>query len=941
MNRAQQPSLCPEPALERLDKDFSSGNSESGVLRQRIQELERELAEIRDAAKVVRLSETRYRRFFEAAKDGILIVDPQTHKILEANPFVENLLGLSHNEMLGKELCELGLFTNRKSCTEIVEKVTNHGVLRIECAGVISRMSSRPLHLELVCNLHKEADHFILQCNIRDITIRRQAEEARIQIAAIVNSSQDAIISKNLQGVVTSWNPAAEKLFGYSAEEIIGQSITKIIPPSLQKEEAAIINKLKEGEVINHFATERVAKDGRHIQMLLTISPVRDADGVIIGASKIARDMTEQLRSEREHFETSQRLQALMNALPIGVSFSDDATCENITGNAAVLEQFEVKVDDNLSASAKDNHAPGRKVRFFKEGREISDAELPLQRAVHENRAIPPSEYEVELPSGRRWILEGSGAPIRDAAGNVIAGVSVTVDITERKRVEEALKESEQRFRNMADAAPVLVWVSGLDKVCNYFSKAWLDFTGRTLQQEIDDGWKASIHPDDRQGLLEVYEDAFDARLPFEAECRLLRHDGIYRWVLGRGVPRIGPDGTFNGFVGACVDIHDQKMANQTISLAHEAAELANRAKDQFLAALSHELRTPLSPVLMLCTEMEDADHLPEEVRKDFAMIRRNVELEARLIDDLLDLTRITEGKLALHLEPLHSQPLIEQTLEILRGDIEAKQLVVTLDFARPDPVIMGDPVRLQQVLWNILKNAVKFTSFGGWIKVRSWAENDSLRIAVEDSGMGITAAEMPRIFNAFSQGDDVAAARFGGLGLGLSISSLLMREHSGRIWAESPGRGKGSVFHLAIPIASDVPAQAIPRTPKALLPPHLRVLLVEDHRASRDTLNRLLKRRGHVVSCAENIAAARRLAATGEFDIVISDLGLPDGSGHDLMFELSRDYKLRGIALSGYGTVADVQRSMDAGFIDHLTKPLDIRQLDAALARVFSKPAA
>ncbi|MDB6138144.1 MAG: sensor hybrid histidine kinase, partial [Verrucomicrobiaceae bacterium] len=271
----------------------------------------------------------------------------------------------------------------------------------------------------------------------------------------------------------------------------------------------------------------------------------------------------------------------------------------------------------------------------------------------------------------------------------------------------------------------------------------------------------------------------------------------------------------------------------------------------------------------------------------------------------------------------------------------ESKQLTVKLDHASPDTLVRGDAVRLQQVLWNVLKNAVKFTPVNGSISVRSSVEAGFLHIECADSGMGITASEMPRIFDAFSQGDEASEARFGGLGLGLSISALLMKEHGGGIWAESPGRGKGSVFHLTVPLASPALVKSVKQAAKADALRSLRILLVEDHCASRNTLSRLLKRRGHEVSCAENLATARKLASTQKFDVLISDLGLPDGSGHDLMIELRRQWKLPGIALSGYGTSADVERSAKAGFFEHLTKPVDIHGLEEALARVFTEPSA
>ena len=383
-------------------------------------------------------------------------------------------------------------------------------------------------------------------------------------------------------------------------------------------------------------------------------------------------------------------------------------------------------------------------------------------------------------------------------------------------------------------------------------------------------------------------------------------------------------------------DATERKRAAAEIERQKASAEAANRAKDEFLAALSHELRTPLTPVLLLAAAMEQSGEVPAQIRKDFAMIRKNIELEARIIDDLLDLTRISHGKLTLNFGRADPQALIEHTLEILRNEIQAKRIGVTLEFAAVEHHVRADAVRLEQVFWNLLKNAVKFTPPGGRITIRSWNTGGLLNLAIADTGLGITAEELPRIFETFAQGDEAAAPRFGGLGLGLSISAVLVREHGGRIWGESPGRDQGATFHVELPLAVSSASVEVSQT--ALHPPAMepaRILLVEDHESTRETLARLLARRGHTVKCADGVAKALEIARCEKIDIVISDLGLPDGHGHDLMRELHREFDLPGIALSGYGMESDIATSKEAGFDEHITKPIDLPKLESAIQQI------
>ncbi|HXF11077.1 MAG TPA: ATP-binding protein, partial [Desulfuromonadaceae bacterium] len=389
----------------------------------------------------------------------------------------------------------------------------------------------------------------------------------------------------------------------------------------------------------------------------------------------------------------------------------------------------------------------------------------------------------------------------------------------------------------------------------------------------------------------------------------------------------------------------ERKRSETELKRARDEAEGANRAKDDFLAALSHELRTPLNPVLLLASDAAGNHELPPGVRTDFDTIRKNVELEARLIDDLLDISRITRGKLVMEMEPVNVHAALAAAVEKVQIEMMQKQIHFILKTDAPEFTVHGDAVRLQQVFWNLLKNAVKFTPVRGTITLETRADRDHMIIRVIDSGIGMAAGELAVVFEAFSQGERATAHQFGGLGLGLAISRSLVTSHSGQIQADSPGPGLGSTFTVTLPLLDPADLQNFRHrgrggaTARALHPDFrpLAILLVEDHEPTRNSLTQLLLRRRHKVITASTINEARDLAAKESFDLLISDIGLPDGSGVELMRELSVRHKVKGIALTGYGTEQDVINSQDAGFSAHLTKPVRIDSLDTTLAEIFA----
>jgi signal transduction histidine kinase len=463
-----------------------------------------------------------------------------------------------------------------------------------------------------------------------------------------------------------------------------------------------------------------------------------------------------------------------------------------------------------------------------------------------------------------------------------------------------------------------------------------------------------------RNVLLEPFGSAFplqlcDPEIP-DAETFLAR--ALAGWRL-RGVEAVleGPGGRLDlmlsagplwgtereveGSVITLMDITARRRVERELEQAWEAAAAMNEAKDRFLAMLSHELRTPLTPVLAVLSSLESQDpELQGRMGADLTMMRRNVELEARLIDDLLDLTRINHGKIELQRESMDLRQVVEHAVRTSCGEaIAAGRVQVVTELPAGDWRLWADGSRLTQVFCNLLNNAVKFTPEGGIIRVRLRREEAPPRLMVEvaDTGVGIEPDLLPRIFDAFEQGEP-GGTRRSGLGLGLAISKVIVELHGGELGVRSEGRDRGATFTARLPVVlplakEPAAAEESPSAPERVHPRHL--LLVEDHADTAEALADLLRGRGYQVTMAGSIAKALELANAPDgsrIDLVVSDLGLPDGSGLDLMRELSSRHGLSGIALSGYGMEDDLRKSHEAGFRKHLTKPVDVRVLEEAI---------
>ncbi len=585
----------------------------------------------------------------------------------------------------------------------------------------------------------------------------------------------------------------------------------------------------------------------------------------------------------------------------------------------------------------------------FADGDLIAEMKEVLQTLVSK-------EQQAYLPETRSWFI------VRILASrtveNIVDGVVVTfVNITALKQAEDTVRQSEERVRQLTDTMPQIAWTSRPDGTMDYANERVRHYRG--FQQRADGtwDWTAAVHPEDIERTMRAWERSVQTGEAYQMEHRLRLADGRWRWHLSRAVPIRDKQNRITKWSGTATDIHDLRTAQEELAAvkvsaerAKETAERANRAKDDFLAVLSHELRTPLAPVVATLESLQDDPRFDLDTRADLEMVHRNVELEARLIDDLLDVTRIERGKVELNRRPTDLGSILKQAVEVCMPDIEARKLEFGMDSRCGPYIVDGDAARLQQVFWNLLKNAVKFTPPGGCVGVRCCpAEEGYVCIEVGDSGEGIDPEVLPRLFSAFEQGGVRTTRQFGGLGLGLTISKTLVEMHGGTLSAGSEGKGKGATFTVTLPaIRGPLPAKSELPPPLAAgrqTPTHRRrILLVEDHADTARVMRRLLSAHGYEVQTAPDMATALHLAGDPQrdgFDLLISDLGLPDGNGLELMRTLRQQgLKMPGIALSGYGQEQDMAQSRQAGFVEHLVKPVCLPRLEEAIARILGEGA-
>lgn len=543
---------------------------------------------------------------------------------------------------------------------------------------------------------------------------------------------------------------------------------------------------------------------------------------------------------------------------------------------------------------------------------------------------------------GSRFWASVTITALRDKEGELLGFTQVIRDLTERKKAEDHLRQTKEQFRMLVEgveeyaiymldpAGRIVTWNSGAEKIKRYHAS---EIIGKSFACFYTAEDVAAGKP---QRNLEMARKKGHIR---EQGLRVRKDGSVFQAEVVITTLR-DEERNVRGFTKITRDV-TQQVRHREMEAAKMAAEKANQAKDDFLAALSHELRTPLTPALAAAGYLvHNAAKLPPEFVDDLEIIRRNIQLEARLIDDLLDLTRITRGKLQLQLEPVDVHASIRGATEMAAEQIKEKALELSVELEAERHYVRADPVRIQQVFWNLINNAAKFTGPRGSIEIKTTNNEEGLFVfEISDSGIGIEPARQEKLFDAFEQGEPSVTRQFGGLGLGLAIAKNLLHLHHGTIRATSRGRSCGATFTVTLHPILEANMDAAESIGSGRTQNRLNILVVEDHGDTRRTLARLLTHFGHQIAVADSVESALQAFHSQPFDAIVSDIGLPDGTGYDVIRQAKRSYPVKAIALTGFGMDEDVRKSRAAGFDFHLTKPVDFAELRTVLGEIAPRP--
>ncbi|HYE66682.1 MAG TPA: PAS domain S-box protein [Pyrinomonadaceae bacterium] len=945
------------------------------------------------AEAAAQISEQRLSTMLRSIGDAVIATDA-AGRVTFMNHVAQELTGWKEEEATGKDLKEVFRIINeqtRQAVENPVSKVLREGIvvgLANHTALVARDGTEKPIDDSGAPIKDPSGRINGVVLIFRDVTERQRFERARLQLAAIIESSDDAIIGKTLEGTITSWNESARRMYGYSAEEVVGRHISIIVPPERSEELSKIMERIRNGERVDHLETVRVRKDGKQLNVSVTISPIKDAEGRIIGASAIARDITERKRVEAELRRSRHQIEIILRGVAESIT-AQDSSGRLIYANEAAVRALGYASDKALLETPVQELM--RKYEIMDEsGRPFPRELLPGRLALKEGRSASATMRFRSVETGaERWSTV-SATPVFDEQGRVQFAINIFHDITERKRAEEAQRfiveassvlasslDYETTLRSVARmAVPTLAdWcaidVLEEDQSIKRLAVAHVDQSkvewAHELQQRYppDPDAPHGVPQVLRTGRSEIYPEIPDSLLEAAAQdeehLQIMREIGFTSAMIvpltahGRTLGAISFISAESGRHYKAEDLALAEDLARRAGLAMDNARLyrsaqeANRIKDEFLATLSHELRTPLTSILGWAAMLRTNTFDQQATARALETIERNAKAQTQIVEDLLDVSRIITGKLRLEIRPIDLAPVIEMAIDSVRPTADVKGIRIKKVLDPGAGAVSGDPARLQQVMWNLLSNAVKFTPQGGLVEVRLQRVNFHAQITVSDTGQGISPEFLPHVFDRFRQADGTITRAHGGLGLGLAIVRHLVELHGGSVRAQSTGAGQGAAFIVDLPLVAvheagrELPqvARAVqPGSAETVRPPsleNLHVLVVDDELDARELLTLILATYGAKVTAVASVAEALDALERLKPDVLVSDIGLPSEDGYLLMRKVraldpERGGRIPAVALTAYAREDDRMRALLAGYHVHLAKPINPAELIAVI---------
>jgi two-component system, chemotaxis family, CheB/CheR fusion protein len=762
---------------------------------------------------------------------------------------------------------------------------------------------------------------------------------------AIVKTIHEPLIVLDENQRVRTANRAFYETFNLSPEETHNRFIYELsdrqweIPKlrTLLEETLPRNNHLQNIEVEHEFENigmRTMRLNARRLQQLNGRAPLN----LLVIEDITERKQTKALRESEDRYRT------LFRSVPVAVFVSD---------RNSIIQHFNpraVELWGREPVSGVDHYSS---IKFYlRDGTQLPRAQTPIAEVLRTGISANNVEISVERPDGSRISVIASFAALKGARGEIAGAVTTFEDITEIERVREAVRQSAERLRFMADSMPQKIFTARPNGELDYCNRQWMEFTGHSFEEIKNLGWTQFIHPDDVDENTRRWQHSLDTGEPFQIEHRFRRADGEYRWHLSRAHAMRDAKGKVLMWISSNTEIDDMKRAEEERNhllacerAARADAEDANRTKDEFIATVSHELRTPLNAMLGWVQIMRAGQLNELEVAQALEAVERNAKVQNQLIADLLDTSRIVMGKLRFEMRPVELFPVIEAALETVRPAAEAKGVKLMLKLDPMAGMVMGDADRLQQIVWNLLANSIKYTPQGGHVETRLLSEEKTVSIIVRDTGEGISPEFLPHVFARFQQEDVATTRQHGGLGLGLAIVRHLVEAHGGQVSASSEGTGQGSTFAVTLPLMAlsntDFELRNKDTIGQSAILTGLRVLVVDDSSDARALLRMALTHRGAEVRIGDSARAALDILKQWRADVLVSDIGMPDEDGYDLIRQIrslpiDRGGNIPAVALTGYASERDSARVLAAGYQMFVPKPIDLEELVGTIASVI-----